>query len=85
MSTILVEDVKEESLARLRAGADAHGKSLQAELQLILEAAADEQALRGWRKERPASKQEEAELDSVGQLEQYMATCWPNAQGWTKT
>jgi len=85
MSTILVEDVKEESLARLRAGADAHGKSLQAELQLILEAAADEQALRGWRKERLASKKEEDELDSVGQLEQYMSTCWPNAQSWTRT
>jgi hypothetical protein len=58
--------------------------SLQAELQLILEAAAEEQALRGWRQESLAAKHEEAELDSVGQLEQYMATCWPNVQGWTK-
>jgi plasmid stability protein len=83
MSTILVEDLKEESLARLRAGADAHGKSLQAELQLILETAAEEQALRGWSREVPARKKEDDELDSVGLLEQYMATCWPNARGLT--
>ena len=83
MSTILVEDLKEESLARLRAGADAHGKSLQSELQLILETAANEQALRGWSKVMPARKEADAELDSVGLLEQYMATCWPNAHGLT--
>jgi hypothetical protein len=87
MSTILVEDLKEESMARLRARAATHGKSLQSELQLILETAAtavDQQPLRGRSGTLPVPKDEEAELDSVGKLEQYMSTCWPNVQGLIK-
>ncbi|HEX7554335.1 MAG TPA: hypothetical protein VF378_12350 [Geothrix sp.] len=85
MSTILVEDLKEESMARLRARATTHGKSLQSELQLILETAAtvpDQPPLRG-RSGALRIPKEEPELDSVGQLEQYMSTCWPNAHGLT--
>ena len=85
MSAILVQDLKEESLVQLRARAAMHGKSLQSELQVILETAVtgvDQPALRGQGRTSPVPKEEEAELDSVGKLEQYMSTCWPNAQGW---
>lgn len=87
MSTVLVQDLKEESLARLRARAATHGMSLESELQVILETAAtvaDQQPLRGRSRTLPVPKEEETELDSVGKLEQYMSTCWPNAQGWIK-
>jgi hypothetical protein len=87
MSTVLVQDLKEEALARLMSRAATHGMSLESELQVILETAAtavDPQPLRGRSRTLPGPKEEEAELDSVGKLEQYMSTCWPNAQGWTK-
>jgi plasmid stability protein len=83
MSTVLVRDLKEESLTRLMARAATHGMGLESELQAILETAAntvDMRSLRG--RTKPAPTQDEGtELDSVGQLEQYMSTCWPNARG----
>ena len=84
MSTVLVRDLKEESLTRLMARAATHGMGLESELQAILETAAntvDMRELRGQTDLAPALKEEGSELDSVGQLEQYMSTCWPNARG----
>jgi hypothetical protein len=84
MSTVLVRDLKEESLTRLMARAATHGMGLESELQAILETAAntvDMRSLRGQMKPAPMPKDDSTELDSVGQLEQYMSTCWPNARG----
>jgi plasmid stability protein len=83
MSTVLVRDLKEESLARLMARAATHGMGLESELQAILETAADTVDMKPWSrmKSAPMPKAEDTELDSVGQLELYMSTCWPNARG----
>ena len=74
MSWVLVQDVKEESVARLLARATVHGWSLQSEVKAILEAAAagpDAKALKGWSQNLPAP-QDGSEDDSVTLLLRYM-------------
>ena len=76
MSSLLVRDIRDASLAQLEARASHHGLSLQREVQTILEAAAaapaDHGELRGWSMELPVPAGAELDLDSVDQLEAYL-------------
>ena len=77
MSTLLVQDLEATSLARLATRATRHGLTLQREVQTILEAAAaastSHEELRGWGMELPVPPEAELDLDSVDQLEAYLA------------
>lgn len=76
MSSLLLEDLREDSLVKLETQATRHGFSLQKEVQAILEAAtarsAQEETLRGWAREQPLHIDGDSDLDSVDQLERYM-------------
>jgi plasmid stability protein len=71
MSTLVIEDVKEEAVARIATQAGRHGMSLQKEVRTILEAAArsgqGDSAM-----DQPFLFEADSELDSVDQLERYM-------------
>jgi len=76
MSSLLVQDIRDASLAQLASRASQHGMSLQREVQAILEAAAaapaDHEELRGWGMELPVPLGAELDLDSVDQLEAFL-------------
>jgi len=87
MSALLLQDLKEESLARLQTRAMSHGWSLQSELRAILDAAAatvDPSLLRGWGELVPAMDGEEEPSDSLALLEQAMAGVLPPDQAWVE-
>jgi hypothetical protein len=87
MSAVLVQDLKEEALARLQTRAMSHGWSLQNELKAILDAAAatvDPQLLRGWGELFPAMEGAEEVSDSLAMLERSMAEVLPSDQAWVE-
>jgi hypothetical protein len=87
MTTLLIEDLKDDSLALIKARATLHGWDFQNEVKAILDAAAatvDPKALRGWGELFPALNGEEEPTDSLALLEQAMSEVLPPQQAWTE-
>ena len=83
MTCLLVDNVREDSLARLKTRATLQGHSLQAELKSILEAAAmaPPAALAGWSENLPVPM-EDPESDSLALLEASLEVAPSPRQFW---
>jgi plasmid stability protein len=82
MSTLVIEDLKEESVARIATQASLHGMSFQKEVRTILETAAAKSDPRGAAMDQPFCFDADSELDSVDQLERYMYGQETTLQEW---
>jgi len=82
MSTLLIEDLKEESVARIATQASLHGMSLQKEVRRILETVAARSDPGDSTMDQPFCFDADSELDSVDQLERYMYGQETTLQEW---
>lgn len=83
MSTLVIEDLKEEAVARIATQAGRHGMSLQKEARTILENAAARSDRGDSAMDQPFCFDADSELDSVDQLERYMYGQETTLQEWT--